>query len=293
MANRRQSKVADGAQRVVAKIWEIRRVLVLVFAYLFLFVWLFAEGRDADIRPSEILAIPNDPLWERPDSEHWFGTTGDGTDLFELTRIAMATTVAISVVISGLGVGLTFLYVMMFSFDPGERRFTLLKRIGRVIRLLPAFLAPVILAGGAGGGMLVTGLTLIVLIAFHLAPTVAKWFEEGEGGRGIQAGYVLGLTRSGIVTNRVVPVVLRRLIGVFACLIPIITLVEMSLSFLGFAGDRLSCGDLVAHGQDVIIEAPWMAVAPGILATAVVVILSLLGWFSSTALKTGRLPRWI
>jgi len=38
MANRRQSKVADGAQRVVAKIWEIRRVLVLVFAYLFLFV---------------------------------------------------------------------------------------------------------------------------------------------------------------------------------------------------------------------------------------------------------------
>lgn len=293
MVNRRQSKVADGAQRVSAKVWEMRHVLILVLAYLFLFVWLFSEERDADIRPSEILTIPEDPLWEKPDREHWFGTTGDGADLFELSRIAMATTLAISVVISGLGVGLTFLYVMMFAFDPGGRRFTLLKRIGRLVRTVPAFLIPVVLAGGAGGSLLVTGLALVLLIAFHLAPTVAGWFEEGERGQSILAGYVLGLTRSEIVMNRIVPVVLRKLIGVFARLIPVVALVEMGLSFLGLAGDRLSCGDLVAHGQDVIIEAPWMAVAPGVLATFVIAMLSLLGWFSALALKTGRLPRWI
>jgi ABC-type dipeptide/oligopeptide/nickel transport system permease subunit len=105
--------------------------------------------------------------------------------------------------------------------------------------------------------------------------------------------YVLGLTRPEIVSNRIVPQILRRLIVVFVSLIPLIALAEMGLSFLGFTGGRLSCGDLIAKGGEVIIEAPWMAVCPGILATLIVIILTLLGWLSSRFLKTGILPRWI
>ena len=72
---------------------------------------------------------------------------------------------------------------------------------------------------------------------------------------------------------------------------PAAVLVEMGLSFLGFTGERLSVGLMVAHGQAYLIEAPWMAVYPGFLAVAVVLALSLLGWRVSVALRTGPLPR--
>ncbi|MDF1862187.1 MAG: hypothetical protein P1U87_18370 [Verrucomicrobiales bacterium] len=293
MANRRNSKLNEGTQRFAAKLWEIRFVLLMVFSYLLLFGWLFSGEIRADLRPTEVLTIPDDPLWKKPDAEHWFGTTGTGADLFQLSRVAMATTLAISVVVSGIGVGLTFLVVMMFAFDPGERRFSLLKSIGRTGVFLPAMVVVIVLAGGAGGSLIVTVLTLSVLVALHLSPTVAGWLEEGEERVGTVTGYILGLTRPEIVSNRIVPQILRRLIGVFVALIPPIALAEMGLSFLGLAGGRLSCGDLISRGQEVIIEAPWMAVCPGILATLIVVALALLGWFSSRFFKTGILPRWI
>lgn len=293
MANRRNSKFNEGTQRFAAKLWEIRFVLLMALAYLFLFGWLFSGEIRTDLRPTEVLSIPEDPLWKKPDAEHWFGTTGTGADLFQLSRIAMATTLAISVVVSGIGVGLTFLVVMMFAFDPGERRFSLLKSIGRTGVFLPAMVVVIVLAGGARGSLIVTVLALSVLVALHLSPTVAAWFEEGEERVGTVTAYVLGLTRPEIVSNRIVPQILRRLIGVFVSLIPLIALAEMGLSFLGFAGGRLSCGDLIAKGEEVIIEAPWMAVCPGILATLIVIILTLLGWLSCRFLKTGILPRWI
>lgn len=292
-ANRRNSRVKEGAHRLLARLWQIRYSLFLILSYLILFGWLFSGEMRADRRPSEILAIPADPLWEKPDPEHWFGTTGSGADLFQLSRVAMATTMAFAVVVSALGTGLSFLFVMMFAFDPGERRFSLLRSIGSTGLLLPSMLVLVILAGGAGGSWLVSAGTLTVLIALHLSPHVAGWFEENEDRAGFLAGTVLGLSRPEMVSNRVVPPVLRRLIGVFALLIPVVALAEMALSFLGFAGGRLSCGDLVAFGQDVMIEAPWMTVGPGILASLLIAIFSLLGWLSSRALKTDQLPRWI
>jgi peptide/nickel transport system permease protein len=168
-----------------------------------------------------------------------------------------------------------------------------LKSIGQTGVFLPAMVVVIVLAGGAGGSLIVTVLALSVLVALHLSPTVAAWFEEGEERVGTVTAYVLGLTRPEIVSNRIVPQILRRLIGVFVSLIPLIALAEMGLSFLGFTGGRLSCGDLIAKGGEVIIEAPWMAVCPGILATLIVIILTLLGWLSSRFLKTGILPRWI
>ena len=98
-------------------------------------------------------------------------------------------------------------------------------------------------------------------------------------------------SRREIVRNRVLPGVLRRLIGVFATYVPVVVLAEMMLSFLGLAGDGLSCGAMIAYGQGFLIEAPWLSIYPGILATLVVLVLALLGARVSAALGTGVLPR--
>ena len=120
---------------------------------------------------------------------------------------------------------------------------------------------------------------------------LAKDLPADESALDVLAGYILGLSRRGIVRNRILPGVLRRLIGVFATYVPVVVLAEMMLSFLGLTGDRLSCGAMIAYGQGFIIEAPWLAIYPGFMATFVVLVLALLGWRVSSALHTGLLPR--
>lgn len=291
MANRRTSKTRRHTIGIALKIWQLRVLLVLVGSYLLVFGWLFSGSRDAEIRVEEVLSVPEPPLWEPPERAHWFGTTGTGVDLFDLTRRAMGTTVANAAVASGLGVACSFLFVMLFASDSARRRFTLLQSAGRTGFLVPGMLVLVVVVGGAGGSPVIVVGTFALLIGLQLAPTLSRWFEEGDLRKDLTAGTVLGLSRADMMRTRVIPAVLRRLVGAFAILIPVVSLAEMALSFLGLTGERLNCGTIVAFGQNTIIEAPWMVVAPGLLASAVVVVLSFLGWCTAAALKTGTIQR--
>jgi ABC-type dipeptide/oligopeptide/nickel transport system permease subunit len=291
MANRRNSIVVSSSTLALVRVWRIRRVLLLAVPYLLLLLWLFTGGTHMDVRPGEIYEVPAEPEWEKPNAEHWFGTTGNGADLFDLSRHAMATSVSVAVVSVALGIGLALLFTTFYVFDPGEKRFHLLYVMSRGGFVIPSMVVLVILAGASGGSLGVAIFGLILVIAFHLSPVLANWFQEGESGFDVTAGYVLGLSRREIVLNRIFPEVLRRLPGVFASLVPTVVLAEMALSFLGLTGDRLSCGAMIAYGQAMIIEAPWMAIYPGVMASGVVLILSLLGWRVSAALQTGSLPR--
>ncbi|MEM1442695.1 MAG: hypothetical protein AAGF67_10150 [Verrucomicrobiota bacterium] len=292
MKNRKHSKATRHSVALLARAWETRWVFLTAFAYLLMFGWLFAASSDVDMRPSEILFTPLDPEWARPGNEHWFGTTGTGMDLFHLCRIAMAQSLALAALSSGLGLALAFLFVMLFAFDPGERRFLLMKSFGRIGTLMPCALILLIVLAGSGGGMVALVATTSILVAWHVGPKLAGWFEVSENRPDIVSAYVVGLSRSEIVTNRIVPYALRRLIGVFVGLIPHIVLLEMALSYLGLGSERLSIGGMIAYGQGVIIEAPWLAIYPGVFATLIVMMISLLGWWTSRLLKAEMVNRF-
>lgn len=293
MKNRKQSRASRHSVALLARAWETRWVFLMAFAYLLVFGWLFSAGSDVDIRPSEILFTPVDPAWARPGAEHWFGTTGTGLDLFHLCRIAMAQSLALAALASALGLALALLFVMLFAFDPGERRFSLLKSFGRIGAMIPCALLLLVVLSGGGGGMIALVVTTALLVAWHVGPKLAEWFEVSENRPDILSAYVLGLSRSEIVTNRIVPYALRRLIGLFVGLIPHIILLEMALSYLGLGSERLSIGGLIAYGQFVIIEAPWLAIYPGIFATVIVLVTSLLGWWTSRLLKAEMVSRFL
>lgn len=99
---------------------------------------------------------------------------------------------------------------MLFVFDPGEKRFELLNVVGQSGFLLPSFVVLLVLTGGSGGSLGVAILGLILVIAFHLCPVLTTWFQEGEDGFDIVAGYALGLSRREILMNRILPKILRR-----------------------------------------------------------------------------------
>ncbi len=289
-ANRRQSKPARALLHLAARLRRMRRALLLAIPYLLLLGWLLSGGGKGDLRPDELYAARETPVWKAPDREHWFGTTAGGADLFELSRRAMAGSVSVAVLAVSLGIGLALLAVSLSVFDERESRFDWIDRLARALGAIPGLVALAILTGGGGGGLGLVIAGLAMVVALPLCPVLTAWFREGEAGFDILAAGVAGLSRREIVLGRVLPPVLRRLPGVFAALVPAAVLAEMALSFLGFAGGRLSVGAMVARGQDYLIEAPWMAIYPGLFATAVVLVLSLLGWRVSVALRTGPLP---
>lgn len=291
--NRRPSKLARSLMSCAVQLWRLRRALLLSIPYLLLFGWLFSEGTVRDPRPEEIYGLREAPQWKAPDREHWFGTAANGADLFELSRFAMATSVSVAVVAVTLGIGLALLAVSLFVFDLRETRFDWIDRLSRVGRALPAMAGVAILAGGGGGGLVLVIGAIAAAVALHLCPVLTRWFREGEEGPDLVAARIAGLSRREIVLGRVLPSVLRRLPGVFASLVPAAVLAEMALSFLDFAGGRLSVGTMIARGRAYLIEAPWMTIHPGLLATAVVLALSLLGWRVSAALRTGPLPHFL
>lgn len=291
MANRRRTKFEKWATDALVRTWEIRGVLFLAIPYLALLSWLFLGSSSIDSRPGEIFVVPENPVWAEPDAEHWFGTTGSGIDLFQLTRLAMGTSVAVAVVCSFFGIGFAVLIVSLFAMDPSERRFRPIFVFSRAGFLLPAMVVLVVFAGGSGGSLAAAMFGIVVVSGLYLAPMIAGWFEDASVGNDVLAGFGLGLSRPDMLVGRVLPKVLRRLVGMFAQLIPVVVLVEMSLSFLGFTGDRLGVGTMIAYGQRSIIEAPWLAVCPGILASAVVIVLSFLGWLVSRVTRSGVLPR--
>lgn len=293
MTNRRQSKVSQAVVSLAVALWRARRVALLSLPYLLLLAWLFAAGPAREARVQDLRTVPETPAWSPPSREHWFGTTGAGADLFELSRAAMANSLALAAVAVGLGAALALLAASPFLFREDDRRFVWPEKIGGMVRTLPGTVALVVFAGGAGGGQRLALAGIAGLVAVHLVPVLCAWFREEEEGFDLVAARLLGLSRREIVLSRPLPASLRRLVGAFAALLPQAVLAEMALSYLGFAGDRLSVGSLVSQGQAYLIEAPWLSVHPGLLATAVVIALSLLGWRAATALGTGPTPRFL
>lgn len=275
------------------QLWRLRRVLLLSVPYLLLFGWLFAESDLRDLRPAEIFAYRESPLWQAPDRDHWFGTAVNGADLFELTRLAMASSVAVAVVAVALGIAVALLVVSFFLFDRKESRFDGIERLGRVGRNLPAMVVLAIVTGGGGGDLVLVIGALAAVVALHLCPVLTRWFREGEAGFDLVAARIAGLSRREIILSRVLPAVIRRLPAVFASVVPWVVLTEMALAFLGFTGGRLSVGRMIAEGRPYLMEAPWMVTHPGLLAFAVVLALSLLGWRVSSALGSRLLPRFL
>lgn len=293
MTNRRQSKISQAVVPLAVALWQTRRVALLSLPYLLLLAWLFAAGPARDARVQDIRTLPDTPAWSPPSREHWFGTTAAGADLFELSRAAMANSLALAVVAVGFGAALALLAASPFLFREKEGRYVWPERIGSVVRSVPGAVVLVVFSGGAGGGQRLAMAGIAGLVAAHLVPLLCAWFREQEEGFDLVAAKVLGLSRRDIVLSRPLPSALRRLPGAFAALLPQAVLAEMALSYLGFAGDRLSVGSLVGQGQAYLIEAPWLSVHPGLLATAVVLALSFLGWRVSTALGTGPIPRFL
>ncbi len=209
---------------------------------------------------------------------HALGTDRFGRDVWTRlvygARVSLAVgalAVLLSVVIGALVGGIA-------GFWPGPVRTALLALTDFVLalpRVVLLLLLAVMARPSAGLVIVVLGLTgwmsVARLVHGEVRSLAARPFVEGAVALGLPRGRVL---MRHILPNALTPVIVSVALGLGNA----ITL-ETSLSFMGLGVQppTPSWGNMIASGRDTLVNAPWVAAAPGVALVLVVVACTLLG----------------
>ncbi len=215
---------------------------------------------------------------DRAGTFHLLGTDRFGRDVW--TRLVYGA--RISIAVGGVAVLLSLVIGLVVGaaagYWPGVPRAVLLGVTDFTIavpRVVLVLLLAALTRPSAGLVILVVGLTgwmsVARLVQGEVRSLTARPFVEGALALGLSQRRVLARH---IAPNALTPVIVSAALGLGQA----ITL-EASLSFLGLGVQppTPSWGNMIASGRDTLVNAPWVATAPGVALALVVVACTLLG----------------
>ena len=213
-----------------------------------------------------------------PDAEHWFGTDNYGRDI--LSRISWGARISLMV-----GVGSTLLGLIVggtLGIIGGYRGGLIDLAVTRVIEVLlafPSFVLCLLVVGLLGPGVP----NLISAIAVSLVPKFARAARTGAMGVAnkefVEAARTLGAGHMRIMAFHIAPNVIGDLAVLSSLWTAYALLVEASLSFLGLGARPPipTFGSIMMEGMNVLHEAPWLSLLPGLVIFVIVLLLNTVG----------------
>ncbi len=211
-------------------------------------------------------------------SFHPLGTDRFGRDVWTRLIYGARVSLAVGALAVLLSVVIGVLVGGAAGFWPGPVRTSLLALTDFVLAL-PRVVLLLLLAAmtppSAELVVVVLGLTgwmsVARLVQGEVRSLAARPFVEGAVALGLRRGRVL--VRH-ILPNALTPVIVSAALGLGNAI-----MLEAGLSFLGLGVQppTPSWGNMIASGRDTLVNAPWVAAAPGIMLVLVVVACTLLG----------------
>ena len=226
--------------------------------------------------PPSAIDIPH--KLAHPSAAHWFGTDNLGRDV--ASQILAGSRVSILVGVIAVGIGLVFGVVLglVAAFSKGLIEDGLMK-LSDFVFAFPALLLAIMLTATFGPGVV----DAIIAIGVYNVPIIAKLTRATANGV-LSREYALAARAAGrgpiaIAIDHVLPNIAPALIVQATIQFAIAILAEAALSYLGLGAQppETSWGKMLADAQNVLYNAPRLALYPGIAIALSVLGLNLLG----------------
>jgi peptide/nickel transport system permease protein len=212
-----------------------------------------------------------------PSAGHLVGTDEFGRDVLSRTvygarlSLLVGFLVVVAATIAGTVIGLVAGYV--------RRLDGALMRLTDAMMAFPDILLAIALMAGLGPGLTNVVVALAVVYTPRIARIVRAVTLVLRELQFIDAAEALGALRARIVLVHVLPNLLSPLIVQATFVFAYVILTEAALSFLGVGIPPTSptWGNMIASAQQVMHQAPWLIMAPGIAIALTVVSLQIVG----------------
>jgi len=217
------------------------------------------------LAPHDPEAIESGRVLGSPDLVHPFGSDALGRDVLSRTLFAFRISlfVAIGSVVAALVVGIP---IGLVSGYFGGWVDTLLMRPIDLLLALPAMLLAVALIAILGPGTLVALFAIAVIYLPILARVIRGSVLAVRTEAYVEGARARGVGHMSVMTRHVLPNALGPAIVQASILMGFALQIEAALSFLGLGTQppTPSLGVMLSDGRDVLTQAPWVEVFPGV-----------------------------
>lgn len=214
-----------------------------------------------------------------PSSEHWFGTTQTGIDVFAQTARGLQKSLIIGILVAIFSTGLSAIVGSLAGYLGGRTDKTLMWVVDLLL-VIPSLLVLSILSRyyqGRSWLLLVVGLTIFDwMITSRVVRGQALALRDRDF---VRAARYMGIPTSRIIARHLLPNMASILIIAATLNVAGAILAETGLSYLGFGvqAPDVSLGTLIAEGTAAALTYPWLFVFAGSTLVITVLAFSFIG----------------